>query len=169
MAVTDLGISQEQFGALLDAKPTGRPGLMVYDGLGQSVDPLLEHLSSEPARNFLFGNTVLHLGFAEGESGVAATVHKFSGALMTWDVLFKRFITDQVSGIETERLSIRPTHKIGKQGMAEIKIPKANKPALIMMPGKHFTPMDRITEPLDTVLQATIRHEPQPPSLQIVH
>lgn len=154
--------------ALRQAKPTGRPGLMLYEGLSQDVDPLLEQLSSEPARNFLFGNTVLHLGFPEGESGLAATVHKFSGALLTWEVIFRRFITDQVSGIKTERLSIRPTQNMGKQGKAEIKIPSSDQPALIMMPGKHFTPMTRIAKPLSEVLGATIRPEPQPPQLTVV-
>lgn len=170
MAVTDLGISKEELGALYEARPTGRPGLMVYDGLGQEVDPLIEQLSSESARNFLFGNTVLHLGFTEGKKGEVLTVHKYSGVHIKWHVMFQRVLEVGVPVTRVERISIRPRANQGKQGMVEIKIPEGeDQPPLIMLPRRNFTPMAPIAhEDLAGFLSATLRHDPEPTQLTVV-
>ena len=163
MAVTDLHVSNEALEALHPSRLTARPGLVVYDGLGQGVDPLLSKLDcSEHARNFSFGRfTVMNLGFSPGESGPVKTVHVSTGEVAEWELLFRREITDEYSGVVTEKLSIHPPDKPGRQGLVEIKIPKAEMPALIMLPGSHFTPMTRIVEPLSKVLSATLRHDSQ--------
>lgn len=170
MALTDLQVSTEALEALHQAKPMGRPGLMMYEGLDQEVDPLLEQFSSESARNFLFGMNVLHLGFSSGESGAVRTAHIATGDVTEWDVIFRREREVGVPMIRVERLSIRPKGNRGRQGKAEIKIPIASdQVSLIMLSGSNFVPMAPIQpEEIPEIFSTTPRHEPQLPRPELV-